>query len=56
MDAFVIGLLGGVVPAVVMLLVYFVSFAGRIVRMENDIAWLKREFFKCQPPSKDHLA
>lgn len=56
MNNFLLGMAGGIVPAGLMLIVYFMSFSGRIARIETDISWLKREYTKCRPPSKIPLA
>jgi len=50
MNNFLLGMAGGIVPAGLMLVFYFMSFAGRIARIENDISWLKREYLKCRQP------
>jgi len=54
MEGFIQGALGGIVPAAILIIVYFISFAGRWARMENDICWLKKYIERCLPPSKDH--
>lgn len=54
MDNFLIGVAGGLVPAILMLVVYFISFAGRFAKMENDISWLKQNQTLCQLHSKTH--
>ncbi|MBA7662726.1 hypothetical protein ES703_70757 [subsurface metagenome] len=42
MDKFLLGILVGVVPAVLMLMVYIISLAARFARIENDICLLKK--------------
>lgn len=53
MDGIYQGILGGVVPAVVMVIVYFVTMAGRLARIETNICWLKKIIEECLPHSKD---
>lgn len=48
MSEFVYGLLGGVVPATLMVIVYFMSLGGRLAKIETDICWLKKELRKFQ--------
>lgn len=48
MSAFLIGLAGGIVPAIVVICVYFLGTAGRLAKMETDISWLKKEFRDCR--------
>lgn len=55
MDGFYQGILGGVVPAVVMIVVYFVSMAGRLATIETNIKWLIKELTGCRLRSKDRL-
>lgn len=55
MDGFIHGLLGGIVPAVLMIVVYFVGMSGRLAKIETNISWLKKWMEKCLPPLKDHL-
>jgi len=54
MDKFLIAMLGGFVPAVMMLLFYFISVAGRLAKIETDISWLKKALNNCLPHLKDH--
>lgn len=53
MNGFYQGLLGGVIPAIVMVVVYFVSMAGRLAKIETNICWLIKELRGCQLLSKD---
>lgn len=53
MDGFIQGLLGGIIPAIVMIVVYFVSMAGRLAKIETNICWLKEVMKSCLPHSKD---
>lgn len=43
MDGFIQGILGGVIPGVVVIVVYFVAMAGRLAKIETDICWLIKE-------------
>ena len=54
MEGFIQGLLGGVIPTAVMIVVYFIAMSGRLAKIETNICWLKREFEDCQPHLKDH--
>ncbi len=56
MDGFYQGLVGGIVPAAVMIVVYFVSMAGRLAKIETNICWLIKELRGCQLRSKDRSA
>ena len=49
MEHFLTGFAGGIVPAFVMVLIYFLSTERRLTRIETDISWLKRERQTCQP-------
>lgn len=49
------GALGGVIPAVVMVVVYFTSMAGRLAKIETNICWLIKELRPSQQHSKDRL-
>jgi len=52
MEGLVQGVLGGIVPAAVMIFVYFVSTAGRLAKIETDICWLIKELRLSQRHSK----
>lgn len=54
MEGFINGVLGGIVPAVLMIFIYFISLSGRLAKIETDISWLKKVLSKCLPPLKDH--
>jgi len=54
LEGFVQGLLGGIIPAVLMIIVYFVAMAGRLSKIETNICWLKRIMEECLPRLKDH--
>jgi hypothetical protein len=43
------GVIGGSVPAIVMILFYFLSSERRLTRIETDITWLKKEIPACRP-------
>lgn len=53
MNGFLQGLLGGLVPSALMIIVYFISLAGRLAKIETNIEWLIKEQKGCLPPSKD---
>jgi hypothetical protein len=46
-----VSIIGGCVPAAVMVIVYFLSTEKRLTRIETDISWLKRELPGCLPHS-----
>jgi len=52
MDGIIQGIIGGTVPAVVMVVWYFLCTEKRLTRIETDITWLKREVPGCQPRSE----
>lgn len=54
MDEFIYGLLGGAVPALVMIIVYIATTAGRLARIETNICWLKKEISTSLLRLKDH--
>jgi len=41
MEHFLTGFAGGIVPAFVMILIYFLSTERRLTRIETDIKWIK---------------
>jgi hypothetical protein len=53
LDGFIQGLLGGIVPAVLMIIVYFIAMSGRLAKIETNICWLKRVMDECLPHLKD---
>lgn len=53
MDGVYQGILGGIVPAIVMVIVYFGSIAGRLAKIETNICWLKKIISKCLPHLND---
>lgn len=53
MNEFYQGVLGGSVPTIVMIVVYFVTIAGRLAKIETNIEWLIKEQPGCRPHSKD---
>ena len=55
MDGFINGLLGGIVPAVLMIIVYFIAMSGRLAKIETNICWLKKVMHKCLPHLKAPL-
>lgn len=56
MDGFYQGVLGGLIPAVVMVFVYFISMAGRLAKIETHVFWIIEELKRCRLPSKDRSA
>jgi hypothetical protein len=55
LEGFIQGLLGGIVPAVLMIIVYFIAMSGRLAKIETNICWLKKWMEKCLLHSKDLL-
>lgn len=55
MEGFLQGLLGGIVPAALMVIVYLVTISGRLARIETNIDWLKKIIEECLPHSKDRI-
>ncbi|MBA7582351.1 hypothetical protein ES708_24279 [subsurface metagenome] len=51
MEELFYSLVGGSIPAVVMVIVYFLSTEKRLTRIETDLTWIKREIPGCQQPS-----
>jgi len=52
-NEFLIGLAGGLVPCLFMIIIYVVSLAGRLARIETNISWLKGELTGCRLRSND---
>jgi len=48
MNGFINGLLGGLAPAVLLIIIYFCTLAGRLAKIETDIDWIKRELTGCR--------
>ena len=55
LEGFINGLLGGVIPAILMIIVYFVAMSGRLAKIETNISWLKKVMHECLPHLKDRL-
>lgn len=55
MEVLLQGLVGGVIPTVLMIIVYFGSMAGRLSKIETNICWLKKLIEECLLHSKDRL-
>jgi len=55
MNAFLMGLAGGVVPAGLLVVVYLCSLAGRLAKIETNIDWLIEEVKGSLLRSKDRL-
>lgn len=53
MEGFIQGIVGGIVPAVVLIVVYFMTLSGRLAKIETNICWLKKVLERCLPPSSD---
>ena len=56
MEAFLIGLAGGIVPGAILMIFYIVLLAGRIARIETNVCWLIKELKGCLLRSKDRIA
>ncbi|MBA7472729.1 hypothetical protein ES707_08061 [subsurface metagenome] len=50
MDGFFYSIVGGSIPALVMVVVYFLSTEKRLTRIETDLTWIKKELPGCQQP------
>ena len=48
MDAFINGLLGGLAPTVVLVIIYFFTLAGRMAKIETNICWIIKELKDCR--------
>lgn len=53
MHGIIQGMIGGTVPAVIMIVWYFLSTERRLTRIETDLTWLKKEIPGCRQPSED---
>jgi len=53
MEGFINGLLGGIIPAALMVIIYLISISGRLARIENNIYWLKKVIENCLPHLKN---
>lgn len=49
METFCFGILGGVIPSVVIVIGFFITISGRLARIETNIIWLIKEIKECQP-------
>jgi hypothetical protein len=56
MENFLCGILGGIIPAAVIILLHFITLSGRLARIETNISWIIRELKKCPPHLKNRLA
>ena len=52
-EAFLTGLAGGAVPAIVLIIVYVCTLAGRLAKIETNICWLMKELSGCRLRSND---
>ncbi len=52
MNGFIQGMLGGIVPGVIMILIYFMTMSGRLAKIETDICWIIKELNLSQRHSK----
>ncbi len=50
MEGIISGLIGGIVPALIMVIVWLVTTERRLMRMETDLRWMKEEMRRCQQP------
>jgi|GEM_PF-5829541 len=48
MNGFINGLIGGLVPTAILIIVYLCTLAGRLARIETNIDWLKKELTGCR--------
>lgn len=55
MGEFLCGLLGGLIPTLFMVVVYFAGLSGRLAKIETDVCWLIKELRLSQRHSKDRL-
>lgn len=55
MEKFLFGIIGGLLPAAVIILFHFVTLSGRLARIETNIAWIMNILKKCQLPSSNHI-
>ena len=55
MDGFIQGALGGIIPSVIMIVVYLLTIHGRLAKIETNISWIIKYIEKCLPHSKDRL-
>ena len=53
MEAFIHGALGGIIPAVLMVIIYIVAVSGRLAKIETNICWIIKYIEKCRLPSND---
>lgn len=53
MEGFVQGIVGGIIPAAVMIVIYFMAMAGRLAKIETNICWLIKELRGCRLRSND---
>lgn len=55
MESILPSIIGGSIPALAVVAVYFLSTEKRLTRIETDISWLKRELPTCRPPSEKNI-
>jgi len=55
MNEFLIGVAGGLVPGVLLIIVYVCTLAGRLAKIETNICWLMKELTGCRLRSKDRI-
>ena len=48
MEAFINGLLGGLAPTVVLVIIYVFTLAGRLAKIETNICWIIKELKGCR--------
>jgi len=55
MNSFIQGALGGIIPAVLMVVFYLIAISGRLAKIETNICWIIKYIEKCLPPSNARL-
>lgn len=55
MDPYLLGLSSGILPVVVLGIVYICVLSGRLAKIETDISWLIKELRGSQLRSKDRI-
>lgn len=53
MEPFIIGLLSGIAPCFVILIVGLIKLSERLAKIETNICWLTKEMSGCLLRSKD---
>ena len=53
MEAFLIGLAGGIVPGAILMIFYIVLLAGRLAKIETNISWIKEALHRRSTDSRE---